>query len=300
MMNRLRLVAIAVSTTLLLAGCVNSPIRIGGASGFSIGTGSAAPESTGFNPISAIKALTTTDITPEQELQMGREAAAVLLGAAPLVADQALQRYVNDVGQWIAAQTGRDDIKWHFGVLDSPNVNAFAAPGGYILITRGLLARLNGEAELAGALAHEIAHVLERHHVKGMLSKDRSGAVMGLIGEIAASKSGHAREIGSLTNVAKGLYSSGLDKDDEYQADRIGAVLAVRAGYDPYGLARVLQMYAGNKGAEGFELFFGTHPSAQSRLEALGTILEPAFSAYERTGVSDTKAFSRRVGKLKG
>lgn len=299
-MNRLRLVAAAVGTALALAGCVNTPIKIGGASGFTIGTGSAAPESTGFNPISAIKALTTQDITPEQELQMGREATAVLLGAAPLVADRNLQRYVNDVGQWIAAQTGRNDIKWRFGVLDSPNVNAFAAPGGYVLVTRGLLERLNGEAELAGVLAHEIAHVLERHYVKGMLSKDRSGAIMGLVGEITSARSGRAREIGSLTNVAKGMYASGLDKDDEYQADRIGVVLAVRAGYDPYGLARVLQMYASNKGAEGFELFFGTHPPAQSRLDALGPILDPGFTAFERTGVKDTRAFTRRVGKLKG
>lgn len=299
-MNKLRLLAAAFGTTFLLGGCVNAPIKIGDLSSFSLGTGSTAPESNGFNPISAMKALTTTDITPKQELQMGREAAAVLLGAAPLMADRKLQRYVNDVGQWVAAQSGRKDITWHFGVLDSPNVNAFAAPGGYILITRGLLARLESEAELAGALAHEIAHVLERHHVKGMLSKDRSGAIMGLIGNAAAANSGHGWEVGSLTNVAKGLYASGLDKGDEYQADRIGVVLAVRAGYDPYGLAHVLQMYSINKGAAGFELFFGTHPSAQSRLNALSPILEPGFNAYERTGVKNTKAFTRRVSKLKG
>lgn len=294
----------ALATALLVTGCESNP-TVGGimsslSSGLTIGSGSGSmPSDSGFQPLKTLKALTTTDISPEQELQIGREAAAVLLGAAPLVKNEAVQRYVGNVGQWVAAQAARPDIAWHFGVIDTPHVNAFAAPGGFILITRGLLERLEGESELAAVLAHEIAHVLQRHYVKGMISKDRTGAIIGLLGEAAASSRGHRYEIGALTNVAKGLYSSGLDKDDEYQADRIGVVLSVRAGYDPYGLARVLQMYAASSGDESFELLFGTHPSPQSRLEALARMIDGRFDAFERSGAQNTAAFDRAVGHLK-
>ncbi|OYX24853.1 MAG: peptidase, partial [Hydrogenophilales bacterium 32-62-9] len=105
------------------------------------------------------------DYSPEEETRIGKQIAGNLLGAVPLVRDDKLQRYVNLVGNWVALQSGRKDISWHFGVLDTEDINAFAAPGGYIFVTRGLYQRLNNEAELAGVLAHEIAHVTLKHHL---------------------------------------------------------------------------------------------------------------------------------------
>ena len=105
-------------------------------------------------------------VSTDDEIDMGNKLIAGLLGAAPLVKNDALQQYVNDVGSWIAAQTKRKKLPWRFGVIDSTGVNAFAAPGGQILITAGLYQLLENEAQLAGVLAHEIAHVVDKHHLR--------------------------------------------------------------------------------------------------------------------------------------
>ena len=102
----------------------------------------------------------------EDEMRIGKQIAGNLLGAVPLVKDETLQRYVNMVGSWVALQSGRNDIPWRFGVLDTEDINAFAAPGGYVFITKGLYRQLNNEAELAGVLGHEIAHITKKHHLK--------------------------------------------------------------------------------------------------------------------------------------
>jgi predicted Zn-dependent protease len=106
--------------------------------------------------------------TPEEEEEraMGQDFAATLLGASPLLDNADVQKYVNRVGLYVALQGTRPNLAWRFGVIDNPNVNAFATPGGYVFITRGLLERLNSEAELAGALAHLIALVQRNHLLK--------------------------------------------------------------------------------------------------------------------------------------
>ena len=110
----------------------------------------------------------TTEIDEPREIEIGEGVASNLLGAAPLVANANLQKYVNLIGRWLASQTERPDLPWNFGVLDSANVNAFATPGGSVFITRGLLQKMHSEAELAGVLAHEISHVLRKHHLKAI------------------------------------------------------------------------------------------------------------------------------------
>lgn len=235
-------------------------------------------------------------VTPEEEKAMGREATALLLGTAPLVKHQGVQRYVNQVGRWVAEQTGRNDVDWHFAVIDSETVNAFAAPAGYILITRGLFVRLQDEAELAGVLAHEVAHVVKGHYVQTMLKQDRAQALSGLASSVAQSqgKGGYT----PLVNLSRGVYSAGLDKGDEYQADRMGVVIAARAGYDPFGLARVLQMYVASQGESGFELLFSTHPSADDRLDRLAAAMGERFDALEAGGVRGSAAFDRQLRAL--
>ena len=235
-------------------------------------------------------------MTPEEERYMGRESAAMLLGAAPLLRDEALQTYVNRVGQRVAAQTGRSDIEWRFGILDTPNVNAFAAPAGYVLITRGLLSRLHNEAELGGVLGHEIAHVVEHHHAEALHKKERSGALANMVADATDNKDSKL-VAGALSNLAKGLYASGLDKGDEYDADRLGIVFATRAGYNPYGLPRVIHMYAGAAGEGGFELLFSTHPSPADRLAALDKAMGDRLDRFEVTGLNDTPVFRKLVAK---
>lgn len=217
----------------------------------------------------------------DEERLMGQDVAATLLGASKPMAHPGIQQYVNRVGLWVALQSTRPDLPWRFAVLDNPNVNAFATPGGYVFITRGLLERLNSEAELAGALGHEIAHVERKHHLKAM----KKEAGMKLLGKGATKALGSAgsaedrERLGKVAGVAKGLYARGLDKADEFDADKRGVELATRAGYDPYGLAQVLQtLDSVNADSTQFALLFKTHPKPAERLlrldQALGAKLE--------------------------
>jgi predicted Zn-dependent protease len=219
------------------------------------------------------------EIDEPEEIAIGRDVASRLLGAAPLVADARLQRYVNHVGRWLAAQTERPDLPWQFGVLDHSNVNAFAVPGGTIFITRGLLEKMRSEAELAGVLGHEIVHVLRKHHLKAI----QKGAQTALAGEGLSSalkdRGGPARD--KLIAFGTEMYSRGLDKSDELEADRLGVVIAARAGYDAYGLPSVLQtLQAMSAQDSAVALMFKTHPAPGDRLDSLGQKMQPVLDAY--------------------
>jgi predicted Zn-dependent protease len=220
---------------------------------------------------------TTTEFTEEQERDIGRQWASVLLGAAPLVDNPELQRYINQLGRWIALHSDRPNIDWTFGVFDTTAINAFATPGGYVFVTRGLLVRTRDEAELAGVLAHEIVHVARRHHLNAM----KSSASMALGADLFAwfgqrAETRNAETTRRVVSGARELMARGLDKDDEYEADRLGAALAARAGFDPWGLPGVLQtMNALSASDNDASLLLATHPSAASRLDAIGPAITP-------------------------
>lgn len=218
------------------------------------------------------------EVNQQQEVQIGDEAVAVLLGAAPLHPDTALQGYVNRVGRWVAMQSERPELPWKFAVIDTPSINAFAAPGGYVLITSGLMRQLGSEAELAGIIGHEIAHVLQKHYLQAVQKTARLDLASMLLSTQASE-----REQQNLQRISSGfreVYARGLDRQDEYQADRIGVILAARAGYDPYGLPAVLQTLAGmNPAASDLSLLYKTHPSPTQRLEQLEA-LYPKLDPY--------------------
>jgi predicted Zn-dependent protease len=232
----------------------------------------------------------------EEELSIGRQLAGDLLGAVPLVRDDKLQAYVNKVGRWLASQTDRADLNWYFGVLDSSDINAFALPGGYVFVTRGLYARLASEAELAGALGHEIGHVIMQHHLKVLKQSRMVGAASGLLGQqVTQGGIGNAAAQNLLGNGAEAM-ARGLDKDAEFEADRIGVVLATRAGYSPFGLPAVLQKI-GRSGAtdSSVALLFKTHPSPLDRLSRLGDAMNDSFDSY-----ADGKGLAERLYAVAG
>lgn len=215
-----------------------------------------------------IKEFNWQNPSKEEEIALGREITGSLLGAAPLVKDAALQQYVNQVGRWVASQSERADLPWKFGVIESADLNAFAAPGGYVLITKGLYQKLQNEAQLAGVLGHEIAHVVKKHQLK-VLQKQQllnfgAGKLTDLFGKdnkLAQKAIGTGAEISARS----------LDKSAEFEADRMGMILAARAGYDAYGLAEVLQTIGQtNKNDSSVALLFKTHPAPDERLAKLG------------------------------
>ncbi len=203
-----------------------------------------------------------------EEIQLGREITGNLLGAAPLVKDDALQQYVNQVGRWVATQSERPDLPWHFGVIESEDINAFAAPGGYVIITKGLYRKLSSEADLAGVLGHEIGHVIKKHHLKVIQKQQLLSLGASLLGERVAKDNNTVQKlIGSGAEIC----ARSLDKDAEFEADRIGVVLAGRAGYDPYGLPAVLAEIGHTGKDDGsVALLFKTHPHPDERLARLG------------------------------
>jgi predicted Zn-dependent protease len=213
-------------------------------------------------------------VSAEEETAIGRQIAGNLLGAAPLVKDDKLQAYVNRVGRWVALQSGRPDLKWTFGVIESADINAFAAPGGYVFVTRGLYARLQDEAQLAGVLAHEVGHVQQKHHLKLLQQQQLLSAGSSILSKKLKDKESVQRLIGSGAEI----FARGLDKSAEFEADRIGVVLATRAGYDPYGLPAVLQdIGAVSKDAGSVALLFKTHPHPDERLAQLGGAMGERF-----------------------
>ena len=223
-----------------------------------------------------LKALLSGKTSPEEEARIGQQIAGNLLGAAPLVKDDNLQRYVNRVGRWVSLQSERPDLAWHFGVIDSDDLNAFAAPGGYVFLTKGLYRKLKNEAELAGVLGHEIGHVIRKHHLK-LLRKSQGIAAIG--GFLGGKMKDENQLVQNLIGNGAEIVARGLDKDAEYEADRIGVVLTARAGYDPYALPAVLaEIGHVAKGDKSVSLLFKTHPLPEDRLgqlsEAVGDKLD--------------------------
>ena len=214
----------------------------------------------------------------QEEIAIGRQIAGNLLGAAPLVKDKALQKYVNNVGRWVATQSERPDLAWHFGVIETNDINAFAAPGGYIFVTRGLYRLLNDEAELAGVLAHEVGHVIRKHHLKIL----QQSQMVDLGGKLLAKQVGDSDKIRNLIGSGAEIVSRSLDKNAEFEADRIAVVLAARAGYDAFGLPGVLQEI-GHAGSDtgSVALLFKTHPHPDTRLEKLGDAMDSHFDGLK-------------------
>jgi len=231
----------------------------------------------------------------EEEIAIGKEISGRLLGASPLVEDDKLQRYLNKVGKLLAMQSGRSDIDWYFGVIESDDINAFAAPGGYIFITRGLYLKFNNEAELAGVLAHEIGHVIKKHHLK-LLKKGRAiEAGRGFLSSKLGEGDGSSEAIKKMLGSGAEILARGLDKNAEYEADRIGVVVSTRAGYDSYGLPTVLQEIGHvSDDDSSVELLFKTHPHPDARLTELEDAMRDRFDKYD-----DGKILEARFYKIK-
>lgn len=213
----------------------------------------------------------------DEEIQIGQTLAAQILGASGLANNKRQQRYINQVGMWVALQSDRaDELPWTFAVIDDDTINAFSVPGGYVFITRGMLSTMESESELAGALGHEIGHVVHRHHLnairKSSALKISSTGFLSLV-EIENEKgellTDERKE--SIANISTGLFVNGLGKGEEFEADRSGVILAARAGYDPYGMVLVLhKLERMDKSDSRLSLLFKSHPEPTDRLAALG------------------------------
>lgn len=220
------------------------------------------------------------DLDPSEEHFIGRSVAAQILSMPqyPLADEPALLAYVERVGHGIVAQNDdvlRPFLDYRFGVLATDEINAFACPGGLILVSKGLLADTKSEDELAAVLAHEIAHVTLRHGVAAIQSSNLASAFQ-YLGGAAAQATMSQEDLAKLTDVfgdsigdvVGTLVTSGYSRDAEVAADELGRRFLAGAGYDPQALQRMLTNMAGHAGGSGG--MFATHPSPQDRIDALG------------------------------
>ncbi len=175
-----------------------------------------------------------------EEIKYGRAIAARILGKHKAYDNPALLKYVNLVGASLALSTNRPELEFHLTILDTEELNAYAAPGGYIFITKGALKYMKDEAELAGVIAHEVAHITERHVVKELKIKGTDDSSD--LARLAGGSSGAARAAFGQA-IEKGLeliFKDGYKKEDEMQADKTSVTISTLSGYDPTGLARYL------------------------------------------------------------
>lgn len=212
-----------------------------------------------------------------QEIQMGAEAHKDVLKEYPAVANPALQAYVDAIGRNLARHSHRPNLQWRFTVVDSPDVNAFALPGGYVYVTRGILAYLDSEAELAGVIGHEIGHVTARHGVRQQSAATAAGvgAVLGAILVPGMNNQAGA----SLMQTLAQAWTAGYGRDHELESDRLGAEYLAKTGYDPQAMVKVIgvlknqeefaaeQAKRDGRQPKTYHGTFATHPSNDTRLK---------------------------------
>ncbi|WP_068824552.1 M48 family metalloprotease [Pseudomonas sp. BMS12] len=223
-------------------------------------------------------------MSEQQEIELGRDYAQEIAKQYPRYPDEKLQAYVQQVGERVARHGHRSQLTYTFTVIDSPDVNAFAIPGGHIYIHRGLMAYLDSEAQLAAVLGHEVGHVTARHSVR----QQSQSTAWGLLGQAVAIGTG-VGAVGDLTNALGGAIVSGYGRDMELEADGFGAQYLARAGYDPQAMIEVVEVLKSQEdfardealanGQEvapsGYHGLFDTHPDNDTRLRQVVAAATP-------------------------
>ena len=235
--------------------------------------------------------LTGCAISEEKEIAMGRDAAPTFEREfGGLYPDPAVQDYVHEVGMDLAQDTNRAHLPWQFRVLDSDEVNAFALPGGFVYLTKGLLFNLENEAQLASVLGHEIAHVAHRHSVQQL---QRAQFVQGgslLVGIFAGGVAG------DVSNLAASLALMRYGRGQEREADLSGLNYVVRDGYEPHAMVETMEILERASGGKRGGLdFLSTHPSPGNRREYLAERIDKRYETVVSGGATNEDRFESIV-----
>lgn len=224
------------------------------------------------NPVTGRQELALMQMSVEKEVQLGQQAyAQALQTMGGVYADAALNAYVDRVGQRVARYSHRPELKYTFKVVNDSSPNAFALPGGFIAVTRGLLINLQDEAQLAAVLGHEIGHVTAKHSLQGMQRNALLGATVNLLGGLAGN-TGYADLVGQIGGITANLIDKRYSREQESEADLLGIDYMVRAGYAPQGAVELQEMFfrkiENGQNPDWLSGLFRSHPFSKERLLA--------------------------------
>lgn len=240
-------------------------------------------------------------VSQDEEVALGHENAAEINAQLPIVTDPAISSYIQDLGESIAKTTSRSDLDWHFYVVNTKQVNAFALPGGYVYVNRGLIESADRLDELTGTLGHEIGHVIQRHSVKQMQNARKANIGVALLCTLTnicnTGVANVAIQVGGTAFFAR--YS----RLDELQADSEAVVNVMRAGYDPEGIPDLFQALLKEREYQPtiVDGWFASHPLEESRIHRAKELIDQLTQGPSRTLIVDTpgfQAFKQRVSAL--
>lgn len=233
-------------------------------------------------------------ITTEQEVQLGRRYAAEINSQLPIVQNPQIHNYINQLGEGIAQRVDHRGIDYTFYVVNSSSVNAFAVPGGFIYINRGLIERADNMSELAGVVAHEIAHVVERHSVE-QLQKAQNANLLGnlVYGVLLQRPPSGVEQVG--VQLAGSAVFAGYSRDAEREADVQGVSYLVSSGINPYGMPSFFRklMEERRRSPSTVEQWFSTHPLTEERIELVEATIAATPGASASGLTTDTRAFQQ-------
>lgn len=234
--------------------------------------------------VSTVAAITL--ISTADEIKLGREAQKQVRASTPQVGGVAAS-YVSSLGRQLAARAPGPRYPYGFSVANYRDLNAFALPGGPIWVNRGVLQAARSEAQVAGVIAHEIAHVARRHAAQQISKGMIANGFLGLLGAVLGN-SGGARTAQAGAQVLAGGYMMKFSRDDERDADRVGADIMRRAGWDPHGMLEFMQILRDQQGRDpgSVEVFLSSHPSPAERVAQLRAQLARVRSGGRRDSAS--------------
>ncbi len=237
------------------------------------------------NPVTGRNELAIMNVTVEQEVKLGKssyeQALQQMGGVYP---DATLNAYVNRIGQRLARSSHRPELTYHFNVVNDSSPNAFALPGGFIAITRGLLVSMENEAQLAAVLGHEIAHVTARHSVQEIQRSTLLGTTVNLLGSLAG-ESGYAELLTQVGGLTANLVGKRYSREQEYEADRLGIEYLARSGYAVQGAIELQNIFIkkieNDNDPDWLSGLFRTHPVSRERLQANRELINSQYAAYQ-------------------
>ena len=235
----------------------------------------------------------------QQEVELGQQYAAQINQQLPLVTDAEVVRYINVLGDSIASVGDDRNLDWHFYVVDSPEINAFAVPGGYIYVNRGLIEAAQNMSQLAGVLGHEIGHVEKRHSMQQMRDMERANMGVGLLCVLTSVC--ESQVAATAINVGGSAVFAKFSRADESEADAVGVQNVVRAGIDPRGIPGMFRILLNmrKQGPGAVDAWFATHPLEEDRIAATEAMIARIDPAIIRSLTSDSQGFRSFKARLR-